>query len=129
MIRVPLFIEGPGIKPRRVPRAASVMDVPPTVLSLFGLPTPGHFMGQSLVPFMRGENPELARPLAVDGGRNIRAMLFQNRWKAMVDMNHGTEELNDLKTDPGELKNLAERPEARAYFATLYAFFDRMSAK
>jgi hypothetical protein len=64
--------------------------------------------------------------MAVDGGRKIRAMLFGERFKAIVDAHHGTEELYDLQTDPDEQRNLAEEPYAREYFATLNAFFDAL---
>jgi hypothetical protein len=129
MIHVPLILQGPGIAVRSVDTPVTLLDVSPTVLSLFGVDTPGHFMGQSLVPFMRGESPQLTRPLAVDGGRAIRAMLFEGRWKAIVNVRRGTEELYDLANDPKERKNLAEEPEARAYFATLRAFFKTAKVK
>ncbi|MDD9939184.1 MAG: sulfatase [Myxococcales bacterium] len=123
MIRIPLLIEGPGVGAHRVDRPAGLIDVAPTILSLFGQPTPGYVMGQSLVPFMRGERPELSRPLAVDGGRAMRAMLFEQRWKAMVDEKRGTEEVYDLREDPEERRNLAEQPHAQQRIATLRAFF------
>jgi choline-sulfatase len=129
MIHVPLLIEGPGVVPRRVARPVSLLDLAPTVLSLFGAETPGHFMGQSLVPFMRGEDVQLARPIAADGSRGIRAMLFEERYKAIVDDRRGTEELYDLREDPRERRNLAERPDAARHFATLRAFFGGLSPK
>jgi arylsulfatase A-like enzyme len=127
MIRIPLLIEGPGIERRRVEQSASLMDVGPTILSLFGVATPSHFMGQSLVPFMRGETPKLTRPLVVDGHRRMQSMLFDERIKAIVDLRQGTEEIYDLVEDPGEQRNLAEQPQARAYFDKLRAFFAALS--
>jgi arylsulfatase A-like enzyme len=123
MIHIPLLIEGPGIAPRRIARHVTLIDVGPTVLSLFGRATPASFMGESLQPFLRGENPTPSRPLATDGGRALRAMLFDERWKAIVDMRRGTEEVYDLQQDSGERLNLAERPEVRPYVDTVYAFF------
>lgn len=123
MIRIPLMVEGPGIQPRRVERSASLMDLGPTVLSLFGLATPAHFMGQSLVPFMRGETPQFSRPLAFDGDNHKQGLIFDDHVKAIIDNNDGTEELYDLRTDPGEMHNLAERPDAQGYFDTVRAFF------
>jgi hypothetical protein len=128
MIRIPLLIEGPGIKPHHASTWVSLIDVGPTVLSLFGIPTPGESLGQSLVPFMRGERPRLTRPLAVDGVK-IRALLIDERWKAIVDVPRRTEELYDLKSDPGEKQNLAEEPYAHAYFATLRAFFAQLEPR
>lgn len=127
MIRIPLFIEGPGVKPRRISQSVSLIDLGPTILSLFGVATPGNFMGQSLVPFMRGADPTIERPLAADGGRAIRAMLFEQRWKAIVDEKHGTEELYDLRQDPEEQRNLAEESYASGYFSTLRAFFSGLN--
>ena len=68
------------------------------------------------------ETPELDRPLAVDNGSGgMRAMLFDNRWKAMVSKRG--EEVYDLRDDPGETRNLAEQPRSRMQLATLRAFF------
>jgi arylsulfatase A-like enzyme len=123
MIRVPLLIEGPGVKPRRVTRPVTLLDLSPTILDLFELPTPGHFMGESLIPFLRGETPKLSRPVAADAHNQIRVMLFDERMKAIIDYKSGTEELYDLKEDPEEKRNLAERADAAGYFATLREFF------
>jgi arylsulfatase A-like enzyme len=124
MIRIPLLIEGPGVKARRVKRSASLIDVSPTLLSLFGASTPAHYMGESLVPFMHGETPRFARPLVTDGHDKKQAMLFDDRMKVIIDNRTGTEELYDLKRDPGEKKNLAQRADAATYFEPMRAFFD-----
>lgn len=126
MIRIPLLIEGPGVKARHVARSVSLMDLAPTLLSLFGLATPAHYMGESLVPFMRGETPRFTRPLATDGQDKKQAMLFGDRMKAIIDHRNGTEELYDLQTDPRERKNLAQRADASQYFDTLRAFFESL---
>ena len=34
------------------------MDLGPTILDVMRQPTPGHFMGQSLTPYLRGETPQ-----------------------------------------------------------------------
>jgi hypothetical protein len=126
MIRIPLLIEGPGVKARRVNRSVSLLDVSPTLLSLFGLSTPAHYMGESLVPFMRGATPRFTRPLATDGHDTKQAMLFNDRMKAIIDNNNGTEELYDLQTDPAETRNLAQRVDAAEYFDPLRAFFESL---
>jgi hypothetical protein len=123
MIRVPLLIEGPGVLRRTVDVPITLLDLGPTILSLFGLPTPATFMGESLVPFMRNLRPKLTRPIAVDSEVGVQAMLFEGRMKAIVDLRQGTEELYDLRNDPGELRNLAERSDAAGYFAKLREFF------
>jgi hypothetical protein len=126
MIWVPLLIEGPGVKPHHVMHPVTLLDLSPTILDLFELPTPGHFMGESLIPFLRGETPKLSRPVAADAHNEIRVMLFDERMKAIIDYKSGTEELYDLKEDPAEKLNLAERADAAAYFATLREFFQNL---
>lgn len=127
MIRIPMFLEGPGIEPRMVPRAVSLIDLGPTILSLFGIDTPGYFMGESLVAFMHGEDPMLTRPIAIDTGKGLRAMLFENRYKAMVDLRRGTEELYDLLKDPSERHNLVARADAQKYLDRMETFFAGMN--
>jgi hypothetical protein len=125
LLRVPLLVHVPGVPPRRVDREVTLMDLGPTVLDLMGQPTPGTNMGESLVPFLRGQDPVLLRPIVAETGRLQQAMIFPDGFKAIRDKVHGTFELYDLKEDPGETKNLAAFPGVNVadYLGQLDAFF------
>jgi hypothetical protein len=124
LLRIPLLIHAPGIKPRTIDTPVSLIDIGPTILDLFGQPTPGHFMGQSLAAFLRGREPKLTRPIIAEG-RLKKAMLFPDGHKVIVDDRHHTSEVYDLRRDPGELENLLDaRPRASERVQVLRAFFD-----
>jgi arylsulfatase A-like enzyme len=125
LLRVPLLIAGPGIKARKVDTPVTVMDIGPTVLDLFGQPTPGHIFGQSLVPFLAGKDPELTRPILAEG-RLKKALVFPDGWKAIVDDRHHTAEVFDLVADPKEATNLLDSgdPRATERINVLKMFFD-----
>lgn len=108
VLRIPLLVKVPGLRPRRIEEPVSLLDLGPTVLDLFGLPAPGHAKGQSLVPLLRGERASLDRPMAFESGRAMRAMLFRDRMKLIQNLRTGSVELYDLALDPGELDNLAD---------------------
>ena len=125
MVRVPLWIRLPGVPRRVVQEPVSVMDVAPTVLDLFGLPTPGSFMAESLVPFLRGKDPKLTRPIAVDAGRRIQALYFPDGIKVIVDLKRHTEELYDLHADPAESDSCIDTDPRSAYYLRAHrTFFD-----
>ena len=107
LVRVPLMIRGPKIKARAIETPVSVIDLGPTILDLFAQPIPGHMMGQSLIGFLRGKNPELTRPIGAEG-RLKKSLLFPDGFKAIVDDREGTAEVFDLRADPDELINLLD---------------------
>lgn len=125
LLRVPLFIEAPHVAPRRVDEPVSLIDLGPTILDLFGVETPGIYMGQSLAPFLRGESPKLTRPIVAEG-RLKRAMFLLDGTKVITDERNGTTEVYDLTTDPREMRNLyvegAAEQEARV--GVIDAFFE-----
>jgi arylsulfatase A-like enzyme len=124
LLRVPLWIRVPGVRPRTVEYDVSLVDVGPTILDLMGQPTPGTFMGQSLVPFLRGGDVRLTRPLVVDTGRWQQAMIFPDQLKLIRDRRRGTFELYDLAADPKEEYDLFDRhPGAPERLDRLRAFF------
>jgi hypothetical protein len=110
VVRVPLLVHAAGVAPRRVTRPVSLMDLGPTVLDLMGQPTPGSFMGQSFVPYLRDEDPVLWRPIAMDTGRWQQAIVFPDGMKAIHDRRKNTSQLYNLVSDPLELHNLLDEP-------------------
>jgi hypothetical protein len=125
MVRVPLLIRAPSLGPRVVDVPVSLIDLAPTVLHLFGLPTPGHMMGQSLVPLVRGEDVALTRPIILEG-RLKRALVDERHRKIIHDPRAGTAELYDLATDPAESRNLFDPsdPESQRLLDVLDTFFE-----
>ncbi len=128
-VRVPLFIRVPGVAPRVVDTRISLIDLGPTNLDLMGAPTPAQFMGESLVPFLRGQAPTLTRPIIAEG-RMKQSMILEDGFKVIRDQRSGSLEIYDLNRDPGELDNLYDDlgddlgDDGQARMAALRAFFD-----
>jgi hypothetical protein len=126
LLRVPLLIRAPGVTPKDVKAPVSLMDLGPTILDLYGLPTPGQYMGESLAPLLVGKAVKLTRPIVADGARRIQSMVFADGVKAISDLDHQAAEVYDLNHDPGELDNRLgdeDFPSYR-YVDALTYFFD-----
>ncbi len=124
LLRVPLIVHGPGIRKGEVDVPVTLMDLGPTILDLFGQPTPGHFMGQTLVPLLVGKKHDLKRPIAAEG-RLKKALLFPDGYKAIVDDRHNTAEVYDLGRDREEAHNLLDSSQqALRRVQVLRMFFD-----
>jgi arylsulfatase A-like enzyme len=126
LLRVPLIVHVPGMRARRIDEPVTLMDVGPTVLDLFGQPTPGGFMAASLLPLVAGKDVELTRPIAADTARHHRVLYFGDGKKVILNRNLRTIEVYDLNADPGELENLSEKgdPAIQAAIETTKLFFD-----
>jgi arylsulfatase A-like enzyme len=131
VVRVPLLLHGPNVKTMSIATPVSVMDMRPTILDLFGVATPGTDMGQTLVPFLRGENPVLTRPIVVDAGRRIQSMVFPDNIKVTRHLTTRVVEVYDLDADPGEQHDLADDPRygQGKYVDAIAAFFEAHTLK
>jgi len=119
-LRIPMIVRWPGrIRPGRVSdRLWYFPDVLPTLAELAGAPVPGDIDGVSIVPELLGEKAAGRRQedhkylyWELGGRRAVR----RGWWKAVRSGKKGKWELYDLRTDPGEKKNLArEKPEVLA---------------
>jgi len=126
LLRIPLFISFPGAQHRVIDQPVTLIDLGPTILDAYGLHTPAPFLGQSLVPLLRGENVRLTRPLAAEGGRRLEALFFDDGRKTIVDLKKKTREVYDLSEDPKESRNLVGVQGSRAdyYLRVHRAFFN-----
>jgi arylsulfatase A-like enzyme len=116
-IGVPLVLCAPGVPPGRRGQLVSQVDYAPTVLELLSLPPLPHAQGQSLVPLLRHTGLPGREFIGSEfngclyGGVHSRAVMSR-RYK-YVYHHRDREQLFDLERDPGELHNLADRPEYR----------------
>jgi arylsulfatase A-like enzyme len=124
LVRVPLLAQGPGVVSREVGTVVSLIDLRPTVLDWFGVPTPPSFMGESLVPFLLGGSRTFSRPIVAET-RLKQSMLFEDGRKVIRDLRRQTLELYDLGLDPGELSNLSDDidPDQEEHVLLLRSFF------
>jgi Sulfatase len=123
LVRVPFFFFLPGRAGQELPAPVTAMDVGPTVLDLFGLPTPGFWMGQSLLPVVAGDKEHLEREVAIDTGGHIQALCLRSGYKVIFTRPQHTIEVYDLKRDPGELNNLAVDPDRKTWQAIQIAAY------
>jgi choline-sulfatase len=117
LLRTPLLIHAPGAKPTRVLAARSQLDLAPTILELMGQQRPAQLHGHSLVPELYGAaaaaRPALLFELSEDAeNAGLRALLAGDE-KLVVASAGGPERLYDLKADPGELEDVAERRQGK----------------
>lgn len=141
--RVPMLIVAPGTKGKGtvVNTPVSHLDLYPTLTELAGVKAPANLQGQSLVPMLNDAN-EVGRGWALTqvsrGGGKNRATVSRDkssegkrifgyslrtlRWRYTEwdEGNAGTE-LYDHDNDPGELVNLAAKPEHAKTVAELSA--------
>lgn len=115
-LHVPLIVRHPSFKPARVPHLVSHTDIAPTILDLSGLEIPEAMDGISLAPYLRGERTEPVRDFVVS-----EECTWQMKWSLRNDTHKfilareedfyhtPMRELYDLRSDPNELSNIAEK--------------------
>jgi len=121
LLRVPLMIWTRASGPRAVTDPVSLIDLGPTILDLMGVATPPRYMGQSLVPYLRGEHPKLTRPIVAEA-RLMRSLVTPQGMKIIHDTRAQTVEVFDLNRDRAEEKNLFGK-DTEELLGVLRAFF------
>lgn len=106
LIRTPLIIVTPRMRPRVVTALTENIDLMPTLLQLTGIAPRGPMQGVSLVPVMEGG--AMKRTYAISGDLSITgvASIEQDHWK-LVRTANGDRMLYDLSRDPGEQRDVS----------------------
>jgi choline-sulfatase len=115
-VRVPLIMAGAGLPAGKVIDApVSSVDLTATLLDLGGAPTQAGLRGKSLLPLIMGDAnaapPHVYSECHTEGNCTGSFMIRKGDWKYLYFSFYGDNLLFNLKDDPGELNNLARRPE------------------
>jgi arylsulfatase A-like enzyme len=126
--RIPLFIYIPGIPAGTYGGMTSAIDMMPTVLDLLGQEIPGTVEGRSLLPVMKDPSVPGYEHIftsssyvnvgetdnSVDGVMRLAekasmATVTTGEWTFLYDIEPGGSELYNIKSDPGQKKNLINK--------------------
>lgn len=111
VVRVPLIISVPGMKPGRTSSLVELVDLYPTCTDLLALPTPGGLHGKSLLPLLRDPKAQVRETALSIHNRNGGGLRAAN-WHYMKYGDNG-EEFYDMANDPGQFTNVVNDPDYR----------------
>jgi iduronate 2-sulfatase len=101
--RVPLIVSAPGFDAGRSESVVELVDLFPTLAELAGLETPAGLHGVSLVPVLKNHEATVKEgAISFSNGYSWRT----KDW-AYMRYRDGSEELYDMRADPGQFTNLA----------------------
>jgi arylsulfatase A-like enzyme len=117
---------------------ATIMDIMPTILDMAGAPHPApryrgrdivSMRGKSMIPFIRGTAPSVHEADFIQGWETCgRAAVRKGDFKIVfIPKPRGTEtwQLYNLKTDPGEVFDLANEAEYKDVFEELMGLWEQ----
>jgi arylsulfatase A-like enzyme/acetyl esterase/lipase len=120
-LRVPLVVVGPGIPAdKKTDAMCYLFDVMPTLGTLCGVTGPTSSEGKDLSAVLR-KPATPARSTMMFAYRTIQRAFRDERWKLIRYPHIDRNQLFDLKADPHELTNLADRPEHKARIGSMTA--------
>lgn len=113
-VRVPLVVAGPGVpNGQRTAAMCYLFDVLPTLGKRCGVPSPPASEGREFTATLTDPG-RAARTCLLFAYRNVQRAVRDDRWKLIRYPRVDRTQLFDLTTDPGEVTDLAARPEHSA---------------
>ena len=109
--KVPLLFSWPGhILENRTDTThlASGLDIMPTLCDYAGIKPPKNMRGRSLRSILEGKSIHANNFIVTEVSSNTGRLLRTPSFKYIVYKDDSVEQLFDMRTDPGETKNLAE---------------------
>jgi len=114
---IPLMVRTPGMrKGRRVSTLVQPVDLMPTILDLCGVREPKTMDGMSFAPVLEGKRMAGRRYAFTAGGLNeakghlnTPVTVTGGNWSLILGVTRKYIELYDLKSDPGQKKNVAKK--------------------
>lgn len=116
----PLIISYPGMTASETQskQAVSLLDLYPTVLDILELRKPAFIEGETLFPFLSGNNFKREQPAIITyPDSKSHGVRFEN-WNYIL-YDNGSEELYDHDIDPQEFTNLAMDPNYKSVILNL----------
>lgn len=104
----PLIFAGPGVPHGYSDALAYLFDIFPTAVDLVGGKIPPGLDGNSLRPIIEGKSPRV-RDSVFLSYRDVQRAVRKGDWKLIRYPKVDVTQLFDLKSDPYELNNLAEK--------------------
>jgi arylsulfatase A-like enzyme len=104
--KVPLLIQMPKITESKIAikQQVNIMNITPTILDMLGYTAPAAIEGRSLLPLFSGK-PFSDNYIFIERRNDIKAVRTDN-WKYIENFYCNNKELYNLRTDPGEEKNI-----------------------
>ena len=114
VVRVPFIVRAPGGKWKagtRIKDSVSHVDILPTILDLYSVPSLPHFEGSSMLPLVDGKKrPDRTSYMEFNLFKGQQCALFDGRYKIVWDFRRNRAFMYDLKEDPEEMSNLIDSP-------------------
>jgi arylsulfatase A-like enzyme len=119
-VRVPLMVAGPNIpQNKKLDTPVYLQDIMPTTLELAGTPKPSHVQFKSLLPLIN--NREKQHYEAIYGAYlDAQRMVTQGDYKLLLYPKIKKAILFNIKKDPEEMHDLAQKPENKLILKKLF---------